>query len=170
MLPAGTAPQVFAAAKDPMQLVAEAKAKISEVTPQQVKADMDAGKAVILLDVRDAAEFDAGHLPKAMNISRGLLEFKIGGMIADKNANIVLYCRTDARSALATAVLQEMGYSNVKNMQGAFKAWGEAGILFTTGMANSRWLHLRKKSKNVSQTRHKKRLLVSIPGAFFIRK
>jgi rhodanese-related sulfurtransferase len=127
LLLAGIAAQGFAAAKDPMQLVAEAKAKISEVTPQQVKADMDAGKPLILLDVRDSAEFDAGHLPKAMNISRGLLEFKIGGMIPDKNANIVLYCRTDARSALATAVLQEMGYSNVKNMQGAFKAWGEAG-------------------------------------------
>ena len=127
LLLAGIASQVFAAAKDPMQLVAEAKAKISEVTPQQVKAEMDAGKPVILVDVRDSAEFDAGHLPKAMNISRGLLEFKIGGTIPDKNANIVLYCRTDARSALAAAVLQEMGYSNVKNMQGAFKAWGEAG-------------------------------------------
>jgi len=110
-----------------MQFVAEAKAKIVEVTPQQVKADMDAGKQVILLDVRDSVEFDAGHLPKAMNISRGLLEFKIGRMIPDRNANIVLYCRTDARSALAAVVLKEMGYTNVKNMAGAFKAWGEAG-------------------------------------------
>ena len=89
---------------------------------------MDAGKPVILLDVRDSAEFDAGHLPKAMNISRGLLEFKIGRIIPDKNANIILYCRTGARSALATVVLQEMGYTNAKNMQGAFKAWGEAGL------------------------------------------
>ena len=109
------------------QALAEAKAKIVEVTPQQVKADVDAGKPVILLDVRDSVEYDAGHLPKAMNISRGLLEFKIGRMLQDKNANIVVYCRTDARSALATAVLQEMGYTNVKNMKGAFKAWGQAG-------------------------------------------
>ncbi len=127
LLLAGISSQAFAEAKGPMQFVTEAKAKIVEVTPQQVKADMDAAKPVILLDVRDSAEFDAGHLPKAMNISRGLLEFKIGSMIPDKNANIVLYCRTDARSALATAVLQEMGYTNVKNMLGAFKAWGEAG-------------------------------------------
>ncbi|MFC1827169.1 rhodanese-like domain-containing protein [Thermodesulfobacteriota bacterium] len=50
-----------------------------------------------------------------------------GGTAPDKNANIVVYCRSDARSALATAVMKEMGYTNVKNMQGAFKAWGEAG-------------------------------------------
>jgi rhodanese-related sulfurtransferase len=125
---AGISGQAFAEAKGPMQFVEEAKAKIVEVTPQQVKADMDAGKPVILLDVRDSAEFDAGHLPKAMNISRGLLEFKIGRIIPDKNANIILYCRTGARSALTTVVLQEMGYTNAKNMQGAFKAWGEAGL------------------------------------------
>lgn len=124
---AGISSQALAEAKGPMQFVAAAKAKIVEVTPQQVKADMDAGKPVILLDVRDSAEFDAGHLPKAKNVSRGLLEFKIGRVLPDKNAYIVLYCRTDARSALATVVLQEMGYTNVRNMKGAFKAWGEAG-------------------------------------------
>ncbi|MDH3392018.1 MAG: rhodanese-like domain-containing protein [Desulfobulbaceae bacterium] len=119
--------QAFAEAKDPMQFVAAAKAQITEVSPQAVKADLDAGKAIVLLDVRDSVEFDAGHLPKAVNISRGLLEFKVGGMLPDKNANIVVYCRTDARSALATAVMQEMGYTNVKNMLGSFKAWGLAG-------------------------------------------
>ena len=123
----GMSTQAFAEAKGPMQLVAEAKAKITEVTPQAVKADLDTGKPIILLDVRDSVEFDAGHLPKAVNISRGLLEFKVGRMLTDKNANIVVYCRTDARSALATAVMQEMGYTNVKNMLGAFKAWGLAG-------------------------------------------
>jgi len=124
----GLTGQVFAAAKGPMDIVAEAKAKISEVTVQQVKAELDAGKPVILVDVRDLEEFEAGHLPRALNISRGLLEWKIGAMIPDKNANIVMYCRTDARSALTTARLQEMGYTNVRNMQGAFKAWGEAGL------------------------------------------
>ena len=123
----GITSQAFAEAKGPMQFVAEAKAKITEVTPQQVKSDMDAGKQVILLDVRDPVEYEVGHLPRAVNVSRGLLEFKIGTVIPDRNANIVLYCRTDARSALATARMQEMGYTNVRNMAGAFKAWGEAG-------------------------------------------
>ena len=124
----GVSSQAFAAApKGPMDFVNAAKAKITAVSVQDVKADLDAGKPVILLDVRDSEEFKAGHLPRAINISHGLLIFKIGRMLPDKNANIVVYCRTDARSALATAVLQEMGYVNVKNMTGAFKAWGTAG-------------------------------------------
>ena len=113
--------------KGPMDFVNAAKAKITEVSAAQAKADLDAGKKFILLDVRSKEEFDAGHLPNAMHVSRGLLEFKIGRAIPDKNANIILYCRTGARSALATRVLNEMGYVNAKNMAGAFKAWGTAG-------------------------------------------
>ena len=124
----GLASQGFAEApKGPMDFVNAAKANITEVSAAQVKADLDAGKKFILLDVRSKEEFDAGHLPNAMNVSRGLLEFKIGNAIPDKNANIILYCRTGARSALATQVLNEMGYVNAKNMAGAFKAWGTAG-------------------------------------------
>ncbi len=93
-----------------------------------MKADLDAGKKFILLDVRSKEEFDAGHLPNAKNISRGLLEFLIGQAIPDKNSNIILYCRTGARSALTTLVLNEMGYNNAKNMAGAFKAWGTTGF------------------------------------------
>jgi rhodanese-related sulfurtransferase len=121
--------QVFAAAvKGPMDFVNAAKAQIVEVSAAQVKADLDAGKKFILLDVRSKEEFDAGHLPNAINISRGLLEFQIGQAIPDKNSNIILYCRTGARSALTTLVLNEMGYKNAKNMAGAFKAWGTAGF------------------------------------------
>ena len=112
-----------AAAKGPMDFVNAAKAQITEVSAAQVKADLDAGKKFILLDVRSKEEFDAGHLPNAKNISRGLLEFLIGQPIPDKNSNIILYCRTGGRSALATLVLNEMGYKNAKNMAGAFKAW-----------------------------------------------
>lgn len=126
----GLASQGFAEApKGPMDFVNAAKAKITEVSAAQVKADLDAGKKIILLDVRSKEEFDAGHLPNAMHVSRGLLEFKIGRAIPDKNANIVLYCRTGARSAMATHVLNQMGYVNAKNMAGAFKEWGTAGYM-----------------------------------------
>ena len=124
----GLSSQGFAAAKGPMDFVNAAKAQIIEVSAAQVKADLDAGKKFILLDVRSKEEFDAGHLPNAINISRGLLEFQIGQAIPDKNSNIILYCRTGARSALTTLVLNEMGYKNAKNMAGAFKAWGTAGF------------------------------------------
>jgi len=99
----GLSSQAFAAApKGPMDFVNAAKANITELSAAQVKADLDAGKKFILLDVRSKEEFDAGHLPNAMHVSRGLLEFKIGKVIPDTNANIILYCRTGARSALTT--------------------------------------------------------------------
>jgi rhodanese-related sulfurtransferase len=80
-----------------------------------------------LLDVRTSEEFKAGHLPKAVNIPRGTLEFMIGKHYPQKDAEIVVYCRTDARAALCAKTLSDMGYTNVKNLKGAFKAWGEAG-------------------------------------------
>ncbi len=109
------------------QIIKEAKSQISEVTVMELKKDLHAGKEIVLLDVRTTEEFDAGHLPKSVNLQRGLLEFMIGKKYPEKDTNIVLYCRTDPRAALCTNTLKEMGYTNAKNLTGGFKAWGEAG-------------------------------------------
>jgi rhodanese-related sulfurtransferase len=77
--------------------------------------------------VRTSEEFKAGHLPKVVNIPRGTLEFMIGKHYPQKDVEIVVYCRTDARAALCARTLSDMGYTNVKNLKGAFKAWGESG-------------------------------------------
>jgi rhodanese-related sulfurtransferase len=118
---------VFAGGKTIPQIIGEAKSQTTEITVEGVKKDMDAGRNFVLLDVRTSEEFKAGHLPKAVNIPRGILEFMIGKHYPQKDVEIVLYCRTDARSALCTKTLSVMGYTNVKNLKGAFKAWGEAG-------------------------------------------
>ena len=118
---------VFASGKTIPQIIGEAKSQTTEITVEGVKKDMDAGRNFVLLDVRTSEEFKAGHLPKAVNIPRGILEFMIGKHYPQKEVEIVLYCRTDARSALCTKTLSVMGYTNVKNLKGAFKAWGEAG-------------------------------------------
>ncbi len=118
---------VFAGGKTIPQIIGEAKSQTTEVTVERVKKDMDAGKNFVLLDVRTSEEFKAGHLPKAVNIPRGTLEFMIGKHYPQKDVEIVLYCRTDARAALCAKTLADMEYTNVKNLKGAFKAWGEAG-------------------------------------------
>lgn len=87
---------VFADGKTFGQILKEAKAEITEVTVEQVKKDMDAGKDFVILDVRDPEEYAAGHLPKAVNISRGKLEFMIGRLYPKKDTEMVLYCRTGA--------------------------------------------------------------------------
>jgi len=118
---------VFADGKTIPQIIGEAKSQTAEVTVEAVKDDMDASRDFVLLDVRTSEEFQAGHLPKAVNIPRGTLEFMIGKHYPQKDVAIVVYCRTDARAALCAKTLSDMGYTNVKNLKGAFKAWGEAG-------------------------------------------
>jgi len=104
----------------------EALRNITTISVSEAKALFDKG-GVIFLDVREPKEFKAGHIPDAMNLPRGLLEFKVGTLIPDKNALVVVYCRTGSRSALATYTLVRMGYKNVKNMDGGWKAWADAG-------------------------------------------
>ncbi len=118
---------IFADGKTIPQIIGEAKSQTTEVTVEGVKKDIDAGRNFVLLDVRTSEEFKAGHLPKAVNIPRGTLEFMIGKYYPQKDVEMVLYCRTDARAALCAKTLADMGYMNVKNLKGAFKAWGEAG-------------------------------------------
>ncbi len=106
--------------------VTEAKKSICEVSVSDAKALLDKG-GYIFLDVRTAKEFKMGHIPGAMHLARGLLEFKIAKAVPDKNANIVIYCKSGGRGSLATCCLCQMGYKNVKNMAGGWKAWTKAG-------------------------------------------
>ena len=77
-------------AKTPDQLIKEAKAKIKEVSIQDAKKMMDGKEKIIFLDIRDKEEYDKGHLPGAINMSRGLLDFHVHELIEDKNAKIVV--------------------------------------------------------------------------------
>ncbi|RFO96410.1 sulfurtransferase [Rhodoferax lacus] len=108
-------------------LVAAAKARVPEISV--ANAEQAIREANVLVDVREADEFAAGHLPGAVHISRGMLEFRFQGMPAlqSRDIKIVLYCKTSGRAALAGAALLEMGYLNVQNITGGFDAWVAAG-------------------------------------------
>ena len=136
---------VFAGGKTIPQIIGDAKSQITEVTVKEVKKDIDAGKSFVLLDVRTLEEFNAGHLPGGTNIPRGTLEFLIGKFYPSKDREIILYCRTDARAALSTHTLKEMGYKNVKNLKGGFKAWGEAGYSIYNRHGEFKMLAFEKK-------------------------
>ena len=108
-------------------LVASAKARIQEVDLQD--SEQAIRDADVLIDVREADEFAAGHLPGAIHASRGMLEFKMSGnpALSARDINIVLYCKTSGRAALAACALHDMGYLNVKSISGGFDAWAVAG-------------------------------------------
>jgi rhodanese-related sulfurtransferase len=106
--------------------IAEAKKHITTISVADAKALFDKG-GVSFLDVRTAKEFKAGHIPGAVNVPRGLIEFKVGKKLPDKNAVIVVYCKSGGRSSLSSDTLVKMGYKNIRNMDGGWKAWTEAG-------------------------------------------
>ncbi len=108
-------------------LVIAAKSRVREVPIEQ--AEQALLRADVLLDVRDADEFANGHLPGAIHVSRGLLEFKLSATpaLAARDLKVVLYCKTSGRAALAAAVMQDMGYLDVASIAGGYDAWFAAG-------------------------------------------
>jgi rhodanese-related sulfurtransferase len=118
--PAGPPPVVS-------EMVVKAKAAIKTVSAEDVKAAIDNKEKAVFLDVRDAGEYSAGHLPGAMNISRGTLEFNVWGKIPDQNAKVYVYCKTTGRSALATKTLNDLGYKNAVLLGAQFEDWIKKG-------------------------------------------
>lgn len=108
-------------------LVMAAKARIQEISVTE--ADLAIQEADVLIDVREADEFAAGHLPGAIHASRGMLEFKLSNHpeLSARDLKIVLYCKTSGRAALAACALHDMGYLQVKSISGGFDAWAGAG-------------------------------------------
>jgi predicted sulfurtransferase len=93
------APLALAKDMTAKDFVAEAKKNITAISVSDAKAMFDKG-GVTFLDCRTKKEFKSGHVPGAINLSRGLIEFKVGKKIADKNASVVVYCKTGGRVGL----------------------------------------------------------------------
>jgi rhodanese-related sulfurtransferase len=110
-----------------LKLVEQAKQRITEGSIAEIKAKLDRGELFHFIDVREDHEFAKDHARGARHLGRGILERDIETVIPDKQAEIILYCGGGFRSALAADSLQQMGYSNVRSMEGGIKAWREAG-------------------------------------------
>lgn len=118
-------------------LVAAARARIREVAPTDFATD----PTPVLIDVREPAEYDTGHLPGAINIPRGVLEFQVDAhpavanvtdpALAHRERPVVVYCRTGGRAALAAVALQGLGFSDVRSIAGGITGWTEAGLPVT---------------------------------------
>ena len=114
-----------------LQMVNESRKRVRETNVDEVKARLDGGEKLVLVDVREDSEFAADHLPGAIHLSKGVLERDIEQRVPDLNAPLVLYCSGGYRSALAADSLQKMGYKNVLSMDGGIRAWREKGFPLT---------------------------------------
>lgn len=114
-------------------MVTDAKSRIEELSVEELRAEIEAGD-VTVVDIRDVRErWDKGAIPGAKSMPRGMLEFWFDpespyyreGL--ESGARYVLHCAGGHRSALATDVLQELGYTNVAHLTVGFNGWKEAG-------------------------------------------
>jgi len=114
-----------------LRLVDAARARVREVSLDDVRAMQARDEAFHLLDVREQDEWARGHLPGARHLGKGIIERDIESTIPDVDAPIVLYCGGGYRSALAADALRLMGYTNVASMWGGWRAWIDAGLPVT---------------------------------------
>ena len=112
--------------KSGSDLITEAKSRITEVTPQQVRERIQRDKSVVLLDVREPNEWNMGRVPGAVHIPRGIIETSIEARVP-RTAQVIIYCAGGNRSALAADTMQQMGYTSVQSMSGGFMDWVGTG-------------------------------------------
>ena len=120
-------------AKTAAQMVQEAKARVENLSAEQVAAELEHGNA-LLVDIREPGEQGQhGMIAGAVHAPRGMLEF-----YADPSSpyhrpefqperRVILHCASGGRSALAADALQQLGYTNIAHLDGGLKAWVESG-------------------------------------------
>ena len=110
-----------------LNLVNDAKSRVSEIDIDTYKRLRQSGEPHILVDTREDNEWTAGHVKGAVHLSKGIIERDIETKVPDKDAKLVLYCGGGFRSALVADNLQKMGYTNAISLDGGWRALKESG-------------------------------------------
>ena len=114
-----------------LAIVNDAKSRIRETNVDVVKARLDKGEVLTIVDVREESEFAHDHVPDAIHLGKGVLERDAEQKLPDLGTEIILYCGGGFRSALAADNLQKMGYTNVVSMDGGIRDWRIRGYPLT---------------------------------------
>lgn len=110
-----------------LKLVEDARTRIQEVSVEQARERLRENPQAVLLDVREDAEWQAGHAVNATHLGKGVLERDLERMFPDPDTEIIMYCGGGFRSALTCDVAQRMGYRRVASLVGGYRALTEAG-------------------------------------------
>ena len=114
------------------QLVAQVRMTIRTTDMEGYLVAVSNPDGALLLDVREDAEFRSGHVPGAVNIPRGLLEFRIWTQLGypakvNMERKIFVQCQTGSRATLATKQLQDIGFTNATAVIMSFEEWQQKG-------------------------------------------
>ena len=120
----------------PADLLAEARRNVPEVSAEDAKRMLDSGEVDLIVDVREPAEWDAGHIPGALHAPRGMIEWYADPSYANhkpelagaRDKRLVIQCASGGRSLLAAQSLQRLGFNNVSSMKGGITDWKAQGL------------------------------------------
>jgi glyoxylase-like metal-dependent hydrolase (beta-lactamase superfamily II)/rhodanese-related sulfurtransferase len=115
------------------QLLAEAAARVSFMSPAELKSHLQADDDLIVLDVREREAYEKGHIPGGRLLPRGQLELRVNEDLPDPTRRILTYCEFGRISTLAAATLRDIGFLRAIALDGGMKAWCEAGYQVETG-------------------------------------
>jgi len=115
-----------------LRRVEHSRTFINECTIEEFLSMLSDTEPLIVIDVREAHEFESGYMKGATHIGKGVLERDIEKHPFDVNDRIVLYCGGGFRSAIAAQSLQEMGYGNVFSLWGGWRSIVAEGLEITT--------------------------------------
>ena len=104
-----------------LAIVEAARNEIAECEASDVRKMMNDGAPLVVVDVRERHEFEAGHLVGAVHIGKGVIERDVEKHDFADDARIVLYCGGGYRSAIAAKSLQDMGWTNVASLSGGWR-------------------------------------------------
>jgi rhodanese-related sulfurtransferase len=116
-----------------LKLVAEAKKNVNEISVAEARAKLASNPKVVLLDVREDHEWQAGYAAEAVHLGKGILERDLEKLHPDPNTEIIMYCGGGFRSALTCDAAQKMGYRNVHSLIGGYKGLVAAGWPIKSG-------------------------------------
>jgi len=116
-----------------LNLVNDAKQRVSEISVAEARARLTANPMIVLLDVREDHEWQAGHAVEAAHLGKGILERDLEKMFPDPKTEIIMYCGGGFRSALTCDAAQKMGYRNVHSLIGGYKGMVTAGWPMKSG-------------------------------------
>ncbi|MGB2580827.1 MAG: rhodanese-like domain-containing protein [Minisyncoccia bacterium] len=105
---------------------------MNNFSPNEAMKHIEDGN-VVVIDVRTPAEFESGHIGGALNINIGSMSFADKLNELDKNEKYIINCQMGGRSARATALMLELGFKNVANLEGGITAWKGGGFSVKVG-------------------------------------
>ena len=123
-------------AKRLADFVKEARAQVRELKADELDEMIEDHTDVLIVDVREPQEFAQGHIPGALNVPRGTLEgaadqgykHRVQTLCDAQARDVVLYCATGGRSAMAAKTLQEMGFARAASLAGGIEMWAAEGL------------------------------------------